>query len=325
MMAMVQEGGDQGLNESEDSGDDGRRENELQRMTESIQESLRYSTEATTLFDNLEYLMKLVPSRLLINRSDYEERYNRNSAFLFLHWEAIDTMKVSQIAAFSFRYSVGFSLLRNALETLIRGAFYNSIASKRFRNECVTLDAVVKLRKKGSKQKTSFREVLQREADTGAVNPEEWESYSAGIFGFVTTIQADSDKWRILPYVFEMLDELDKCGLLHPFGKKIFHDIYMELGLSTHIAPDYTDLGRRLGSDSKIFAKPEFISSEFKEYVVELALVMEFAMCLTFNVLRQNFAHDALRAAVEGILLEMQDKWKTVYFKQLCDKLDVMG
>src|SRR5208282_5655150 len=64
-----------------------------------------------------------------------EETHKRISAFGIYKIEAIHLVERACMQALCWYYGVGTSMLRSALEALIRGAFWEGMANKEFRDQ----------------------------------------------------------------------------------------------------------------------------------------------------------------------------------------------
>lgn len=235
-----------------------------------------------------------------------------------LHWDFMDTIEISQISAYSFRYAAGFSLLRNSLELIIRGAFYNMIADPHYLDDCSVVDKPRKI----SNQSVTFREKLIEIASEASFGPDDWRVKSSLLLFVISHIQMDSAYWKVVPNIFEMLNDLKRWNILEPFHKSVIYDIYRVCSLSTHGAPFFTDQGRRLPYDDvELFTPPKFIEEEFDQYVINLNQIVEISMCVTLNLLRLDLSRETQIQQVKSLRAELDKYWIGERFSELCNRI----
>ncbi|MFW9804317.1 MAG: hypothetical protein ACFFFC_16795 [Candidatus Thorarchaeota archaeon] len=292
---------------------------ELRRLEKGIKISLKYNDIAKALFQDYRHLMRIVPLHLTINQPEYYALYDLNSAFLMMRKEAIETIRMSKFAGYSYRYSLATTMLRTGMEAFISGAFYNTLAKKKFRNKSSSIGSKRRIRVEGEIIEKSFAGELEEVLNARPNLSKQMEDNSAVIFSIISRYQMDNQLWRVLPGAYEMLSDLDEWGILLPFSKDWVYEGYQHLSRSTHASLTSTDVGRRLIWNYDIYGEPEFIAPEFEGYVSDLQLTVEIALALSFNVLGMHLNRNSLKRGIEAILGEGEDLLDLVpTFHQTC-------
>ena len=108
--------------------------------------------------DSIHELMYLapfcVPSKVKVS-------WQSKSAFLTYHWDAFHSAHRSFIEALEGYYNVGYVLLRTTLELLIKGAFWECLAHKKFRDNA---NILCKPRKKKKTLVEWINDLIERES-----------------------------------------------------------------------------------------------------------------------------------------------------------------
>ena len=241
----------------------------------------------------------LIAPLLFPSQENKEISWHRKSAFLVYHWEAFHHAHRSLMEALCAYYNVAFALLRVTLELLIKGAFWECLSHKRFREKSKVLDED----KRGRKIKEWLDEIFSRDPDV----VEEFERTSASIYDKISPIIEDSE---FRPDVKTIVRQLQHWGIFNPVPDpttSIYKEIYGRLSADVHITPDRTDIGKRiLNAPNQIFDQKVF-QKALSEYAHCLHEVMDLAIVIELNIM--------------GDLIEKYDEPKT----NLRERLKSMG
>jgi len=230
--------------------------------------------------DSIHELVFLAP---LCIPHEQKVNWESKSAFLMFHWEAFHSAHRSFIETLSGYYNAGYVLLRTTLELLIKGAFWECLAHKDFREnaEIICKNAVGI----GKSKKTLidwFGDVIKH-------NPTiemELERTSGGIFDIIEPIPEDPVLRRFIPpqkVVIEQLDEWGIFGSIRDPTSKVY-SIYSSLSGDVHVIPDETDIGRRLLQEKDIF-EITVIYEELNKFLEILRKVIDIGIVIELNIL----------------------------------------
>ncbi|RZN40363.1 MAG: hypothetical protein EFT35_03010 [Methanophagales archaeon ANME-1-THS] len=183
--------------------------------------------------------------------STTEVSWHQKSAFLTYHFEAFYQAHRSFLDALSGYYNAGYTLLRNVLELLVKGAFWECLAHKEFRDKLEKSETM-----KGKKTlKGWINDLIKQRPDI----EDELEETSLAIFD-KTAIIFEDPKFRkefiYLPNLREIVEQLTDWNIFDPIQdpvELVHKKIYKELSADVHVIPDKTDIGRRLLSQKKSF------------------------------------------------------------------------
>jgi hypothetical protein len=226
----------------------------------------------------------------------------RRSAFVIY---GTDTAVLSRHAlreALCGYYTAAGVLLRGALEALIRGAFWECMAHKRFRGAA---DVV------GSRTweiEGTRRNILSWFDDIIAASPSvetALESSSAAIFDKVAPLFDDRVLHRIIPRLRTMVGQLAAWEGFEPLADpvgEIYEELYWSLSAEAHLIPDMTLMGRRLaaGKEALPFVEPSPV--EFNSFLSSLTRVADIGGLVVLNLLRDDFrAESELRQKLTAL------------------------
>lgn len=241
----------------------------------------------------------LLASLLFPSQANEKISWHMKSAFLVCHWEAFHHAHRSLIEALCAYYNVAFVLLRVTLELLIKGAFWECLSHKKFREKSKVLDKD----KRGRKIKEWLDEIFSRAPDV----VEEFERTSASIYDKISPIIEDPN---FRPNVKTVVQQLKQWGIFNSIldpTTLIYKEIYGRLSADVHIIPDRTDIGKRiLNTPDQIFDQRVF-QKTLSEYAHCLHEVMDLAIVIELNIM--------------GDLIEKYDEPKT----NLRERLKSMG
>ena len=212
-----------------------------------------------------------------------EVRWHSKSAFLIYQWEAFNQAHRSFLEALSGYYNTAYVLLRSTLELLLRGAFWECLAHKNFREKTTLLD---KDRGKRKSVKDWVNELIEQKPSL----EKDLEETPAAIFDKTAILFSDQKFQkqfvRIPPLsvVVKQLIEWQVLDLPNSFDI-VYENLYRNLSKDVHAIPDATDVGRKLLSE-RDFMETEIIPSEIADYMKVLHEVMDIAIVVELNVLR---------------------------------------
>lgn len=155
--------------------------------------------------------------------------WHSKSAFLLYHWETFDSAHRSLIEALCGYYNVAFTLLRSVLELLLKGAFFERLAHRKFRENSSQLD-----KDKGGRNLKTFLNEITKQAPSVA---DELERISASIYDKIALI-VDNPKFR--PRIKTIIKQLKDWEILDPIPNADLYvwNLYQILSKDVHVIPD---------------------------------------------------------------------------------------
>ena len=243
----------------------------------------------------------LIPTGLINSNEDFQAK----SAFLIYHSEAFDQAHRSLLEALLGYYNAAYTLLRNALELILKGAFWECMAHKKYR------DRAEIIKKTGTKIGNSKKTLIDRLSERIRQKPsieEDLEKTSAGIYDIISPLFEDETLRKIVPSVRSIVEQLENWEIFDPIQRIIdpveyVYDLYKKLSADVHVAPDKTNIVKRLLAEKELF-ETEVIPDELNGYAEDLHRVMDIGIVVELNIL-------------EDILNEKSKKW-------LNERLDVI-
>lgn len=213
----------------------------------------------------------------------HDKNWHQKSAFLgYYHWGTFYSAHRSFLEALAGHYNVAYSLLRNTLELVIRGALWECLAHKKFRDNADILS-------KPKKNKTLIAWLNDLiEHDTSI--EDQLEKTSGAIFDKTAIIFEDSKfqkEFIYLPKFREIIEQLVIWNIFDPIHNPlelIYDKIYGELSKEVHVIPDKTDIGRRLLSGKDLF-KVEVMPNELNAYLETLHKLVDINTVIELNIL----------------------------------------
>jgi len=243
----------------------------------------------------------LIPTGLITSNKNFQTK----SAFLIYHSEAFDQAHRSLLEALTGYYNAAYTLLRNTLELILKGAFWECMAHKKYR------DRAEIIKKTGAKIGNSKKTLIDWLSDIIRQKPsieEELEKTSAGIYDKTSPLFEDEILRKIVPSVRSIVEQLANWEIFDPIQRIIdpveyVYDLYKKLSADVHVAPDKTNIVKRLLAEKELF-ETEVIPDELNGYAEDLHRVMDIGIVVELNIL-------------EDILNEKSKKW-------LNERLDVI-
>jgi hypothetical protein len=203
--------------------------------------------------------------------------YEELSAFLPYQWEAnVGHLRASLVLALSGSYNAAFTLLRNSLELLVKGAFYDSLAHPRFRDNW-------KLAEEYAESK--FRRYVMRMAKQEP-GLDDLDRASAKILGLIEPWL--NDNYREFFKFPNMALALIRWGLLDPLDRleavRLVNRMYSELSSSVHEYPSKTDFGRAFNELRTFEYEPKVLQKSLNSFLREWRRVLDLGTVLAINL-----------------------------------------
>jgi len=225
----------------------------------------------------------LIPTGLITSNENFQAK----SAFLIYHSEAFDQAHRSLLEALSGYYNAGYTLLRNTLELILKGAFWECMAHRKYR------DRAEIIRKTGTKIGNSKKTLIDWLSDIIRQKPsikEELEKTSAGIYDKISPFFEDETLKKIIPNVKSIVEQLVDWKIFDPIQESIspeeyIYSFYKKLSADVHVAPDKTNIVKRLLAEKELF-ETEVIPDELNRYAEDLHRVMDIGIVVELNILK---------------------------------------
>jgi hypothetical protein len=212
---------------------------------------------------------------------DYRLMYEQCSAFFLYHWEAmVGHLRSSLLLALAGSYNAAFSLLRNSTELLVKGAFYDCLAHREYREAKWGISV-----ESGESQ---LQEYLVRKLREDSASAWDLEVNSGGIFPLIGDWLYENDllkfrnivtlliKWKL----FRPMDDLE--------ASKELNRIYSRLSDNVHEYPDRTDFGRTIMEHHSFEFEPRVLSESLGEFLVAWRQTFDIATVLAINIVRNR-------------------------------------
>ena len=208
--------------------------------------------------------------------------WHPKSAFFIYHYVACDQAHRSFLEALAGYYNVANIILRSVLELVIKGAFWECLAHKKFRESAKIIKS--EARAKIGKSKRSIIDWLNEITKLKPEIENELQQISGGIFDKIAPIFEDPKLEGLIPKLRIIIKQLSAWEILDPYQLDEVYGIYKKLSKEVHVIPDKTDIGRRLLHKKKIF-EVEIIPEELAGFLKLLHKVMDIAIVIELNVL----------------------------------------
>jgi hypothetical protein len=271
----------------------------------NILESLRVGgSEALKAHDSVHEFMLLAS---LVPRDPQQVAWHQKSAFLTYLWEAFHSAHRATIEVLAGYYNAGFTLLRNTLELLVKGAFWECLAHEKFRDNARVLDEDQQKDRKRGSIKDWIDELIKRRPSIR----EEMEQTSASIFDKVATVFEDEDLQREVvrvPTFSTIVRQVIEWKIIDipDAYNAIYRDLYNRLSKDVHVIPDKTDIGRRL-LEEEDFLAVRIIPQELGKFVETLRMVMDIGIVIESNILINWLQREEARPEVKERLAAIKD------------------
>jgi len=214
--------------------------------------------------------------------SGQEISWYPKSAFLIYCLEAFYSAHRSLLEALSGYYNVSYTLLRNTLELLLRGAFWECLAHKSFRDKADIIKRnTVKVNEKTKMTLIDWFDYIFK---IGPTIEEEFEKVSASIFDKISPIPKDRELRKLIPFPKEIIEQLSEWGIFTPVPANMVYGVYIDLSADAHVIPDKTDTGRRLIKEEELF-ETTIIPGELNKFCGVLHKVMDIGVVIELSIL----------------------------------------
>ncbi len=250
---------------------------ELPNMIVSVESNFERVRKAHDSIHEFIYLAPLcLPSTAKVS-------WHQKSAFLTYHWEAFHSAHRSLLEALAGYYNSAFTLLRLTLELIIKGAFFECLAHKEFRDKSEVLDKD----KKGKNLKDTINSVIGGRAEIEETSAIIHDMLMAEVDGKVF---AEQPEFR--PNMMTVIKQLSKWGILEPVNNfETLYNIYKILSADVHVIPDKTDIGRRLFSQKELF-EVDIMPEKLNKFIGILHKVMDIGIVIELNILSDWISQD---------------------------------
>ena len=171
----------------------------------NVKPSLRLDFENLQKAHDAIHEFMLLAALLFPRQANGEFSWHRRSAFLTYHWEAFHHAHRSLIEGLSAYYNVAFVLLRTTLELVIKGAFWECLSHREYRENSQVLDKD----DWGKKIKRCLNEIFKLAPDV----EEKFEKTSASIYDKISPI-IEEPNFR--PNVKTIVSQLGQWGVFNP-------------------------------------------------------------------------------------------------------------
>lgn len=209
--------------------------------------------------------------------------WHSRDAFMCYQYEAFYQAHRALLETLAGYYNAGYSLLRNELELLLKGAFWECMAHKEFRkNAEIIKKSVVKIEGTNQTLLDWFEDIFKLEPSI----EEELENNSVGIFDKIAPIFKDLALKRLILPLKRVLEQLDAWNILDPIpdGVESVYNLYGDLSNDIHVIPDRTDIGRRIDSIENLF-EITILPKELDKFSQTLHSVMDIGIVIELNIL----------------------------------------
>jgi len=212
-----------------------------------------------------------------------DEDFHAKSAFLCYHYEVFDQAHRSLLEALTGYYNSAYTLLRNTLELLIRGAFWECFAHRKYRDRA---EVVKKTGRKINKSKKTLIDWVSKIVKIEPSIEGELETFSAAIFDKTSVLFKNGTLNKIIPRVIDIVEQLAEWNIFNPIPDPLgyVYNFYKELSADVHVIPDKTNIGKRLFAKKELY-ETEVIPEELNKYAETLHKVIDIGIVVELNIL----------------------------------------
>jgi hypothetical protein len=192
--------------------------------------------------------------------SSSPELFQMHSAFYIYHTDAtFFSLRALREAMCSY-YGAARSLLRNACESILRGAFWECLAHRRYRDRADVLAEPKRKRKiEGTRRNVLnwMNDVFQNAPHLEA----SLEKLSGEIFDRISPLFENKVLHPVVPPLKTMVEQLSTWRIFDSITdpvSEIYDDLYWSLCKDTHVTPETTMMGRLMvaGKDPSTIFEP---------------------------------------------------------------------
>ena len=208
--------------------------------------------------------------------------WHEKSAFLAYHHVAFHQAHRSFLEALAGYYNTAHVILRSVLELVLRGALWECLAHREYRERAYVIERRARAKVYGKRRTILdwLQEIIQRAPQV----EKDFERVSGAIFDKISPLFRDPELRRLVPRPKVVVEQLAEWRILTPYSADEVYAVYSELSEEVHVAPDRTDLGRRLLRERDLF-KVEVIPEEINKYLRLLHRTMDVSIVVELNVL----------------------------------------
>lgn len=217
--------------------------------------------------------------------------WQSKSAFLTYHWETFNSAHRSLLEALAGYYNPAYTLLRNTLELLVRGAFWESLAHTKFRDNAKIIGKL-KDKKKRKSVKDWIEELIKQEPSI----EKELEETSGAIFDKIAILFEDREfqnKYIRLPSFSVIVEQLIEWNIIDipEAHSVVYNNLYNELSKDVHVIPDKTDVGRKLIQEKEFF-ETAVDPDELSKFLKILHKIVDIGIVIELNILSDWIKQD---------------------------------
>ncbi|WP_338248384.1 hypothetical protein [Pyrodictium abyssi] len=223
-----------------------------------------------------ELIVGLMPSKNVCNEEIFNEFWQLHTALIVYHYDAVMLMRYSLLSALTGYYSVAFSELRNALESVIRGIIFDLLAIPQYRKNAVNLKKI-----NGFKAAKSFKELLElieKEIGDSRIVP------SAYLFDLMESKLTDFNPSAAFA---KLLEQLKNWGIIDGHLFKIIHDYYSELSGHAHrVHPRFLETGARIATYRdwiELEPVPEYLLKYLNKFI-DVSGIITYLVLRVFSI-----------------------------------------
>ena len=217
--------------------------------------------------------------------------WHSKSAFLLYHWEAFESAHRSLIEALCGYYNAAFMLLRSVLELVLKGALFECLAHKAFRENSLVLDKD----NKGKNLKALLHDTLRSDPSLA----DKWEHKNGSLYDAIA-LKMDERKNHL--WTKPLLKQLRDWGILNPIpdAAHSIGRIYQALSKDVHVLPDRTDVGKiLLRTPEDLFEQKKVYPSLLRDYLTPLQAVMDLGIVIVLNIFQDHVQYQEVRINLE--------------------------
>jgi hypothetical protein len=236
--------------------------------------------------------------------------FDRHSAFYIYHVDAVFLSRRALREAVCGYYGAAGSLLRSACEAILRGAFWECLAHKQYRDRAEILSkAKRKPRIDGTRR--NVLDWLKQRFEAMPSLEEPLEKQSGGIFDIVSPLFENRELFRAVPSLKVIVEQLSVWKMFEPISNpmtEIYDDLYGRLSQDTHLIPGKTMMGRLMvaGKDASVLFEPS--QEEFDRFFELMRQVAEIGAVALFNVVEDDARKGELPRAKIASMVKVADQ-----------------
>lgn len=259
---------------------------------------------------------------LLLINSDKD--FQAKSAFLVYQWETFDQAHRSILETLSGYYNTAYVLLRNTLELILKAAFWECMAHKKYRSNA---GIIKKRRIRIENHKISLIDWLNKITKQKPSIDMELEKTSMGIYDKIFPLFENETFKKIIPDVKSIVSQLTEWEIFDPIQEivdpveYVYDGFYKKLSADVHVEPDKLTIGRRLLVGEELF-ETKILLNELNKYAETLHRVMDLGIVVELNILG-NLVNEESREQLEEELeaiLELGLNFATTKIVKILEK-----